>query len=149
MVISGISSLSFVVADIDRAIEYYTIIGHKNIFSDYVMSASEIEASYGVTDIASARCVTLKKDDFDYGMVRLVQLQNADGTPITDSPHCGYGAACISYRVEQVDKVFEDVKASGCEILSPLRDISIPNFGDCKVFIAKSYEDVVLEVFGQ
>ena len=149
MVINGISSLTFITSDIDRAIEYYTIIGHKNVFSDHVMKADEIKASYGVTDVAAARCIVLQKDDYDFGMVKLVQLRNEDGAPITDSPYAGYGAPSIAYRVEDLEKVFANIKVDGCEIISGIRPINLPKFGDCRVFLAKSHEGIYLEIFGK
>jgi catechol 2,3-dioxygenase-like lactoylglutathione lyase family enzyme len=116
---SGVDSVWCAVADAERALSFYRDYASFEVVSDEILPADKAGELFRVSHVAQVRLVTV-----DGGLrktrLRLVEFKPGSGRSIrANTLPWDIGFYCITYQVQDLEKLSEDLGAKGFSFVAP------------------------------
>lgn len=147
MLVTPIHHAAIVVSNLESSIHFYRdILGLKILFDD-TLSISNMSELLGLREGVEGRTVILQKDKgIVNGMVELMEIRNTKNeSPKKGGGFYSKGLRMLSFRVDDVDKMYNDLVGDGVKFISPPRQLNWKTWS-IKACIFKDPDDVLIEI---
>lgn len=128
---TSVNHTSFTVSDLDRSIQFYTEALGMRLLS---ISERDVAFSEQVTGIPGAHLRIAYVEAAGY-RIELIQYLAPPGEKI-DTRTCNVGSAHIAFNVDNLQRMVDEMSATGVKFISPPRTIPLgPNQGGKAVYL--------------
>lgn len=129
MFATSIHHAGIVVSDLERSILFYRdILGWKILFSD-TLGIPNLGEVMGVKDVKGRTVVLQKEVGNVQGMIELIEISNPRPSSSKEGRDFGtHGLRLLSFRVNDIEKVYSDLIKKGVKFLSPPKELHFEKY---------------------